>query len=98
MPSAARLLTLGAGPADEEPFEEEELQVPGGDDEEAEGRRPPADVLRVGQKQEVVSAFAHAAEAVIAEDVKDGSVQSDAGFLQQNQSKLSYCHVPKEIT
>lgn len=48
-PSAARLLVLSAGLGDEESLEEEELQVPGGDDEEAEGRRPPADVLRVGQ-------------------------------------------------
>lgn len=43
--SAPGLLILSVDLADEEAFEEEELQVPGGDDEEAEGHGPPGDVL-----------------------------------------------------
>lgn len=87
--SAARLLVLSARLADEESFEEEELQVPGGDDEEAEGRRPPGDVLRVGQKQEVVGALTHAAEVVEAEHVEDGFLHFESRILQQH-NKYKY--------
>lgn len=92
--SAARLLSLSARLADEESFEEEELQVPGGDDEEAEGRRPPADVLRVGLQQEVVGALPHAAEAVVAEHVEGVFLHFVSRSLQTDPSTSTankYC-------
>lgn len=86
--SAARLLILSAGPADEESFEEEELQVPGGDDEEAEGCRPPGDVLRVGEQQEVVGAPTHAADAVVAENVENVILHFESCILQQENKQI----------
>lgn len=88
-PSAAGLLVLGAGLGDEESLEEEELQVPGGDDEEAESHRPPADVLRVGLQQEVVSALPHAAEVVVAEHVEDVVLHFVTRILQQHNTNLN---------
>lgn len=80
-PSAARLLRLRARLGDEESFEEEELQVAGGDDEEAEDRRPPGDVLGVGQQQEVVGTLPHAAESVVTKHVEDGARHSVTRIL-----------------
>lgn len=91
-PSAAGPLVLAARLGDEEPFEEEQLQVARGDDEEAEGRRPPADVLRVGQQQEVVSALPHAAEAVVAEHVEDVNFHSVGGALQKRSPAALHHH------
>lgn len=82
-PSAARLHLLAARLGDEESLEEEELQVAGRNDEEAERRRPPGDVLRVGQQEEVVGALPHAAEAVVAEHVEDVPLHSVAHILQK---------------
>lgn len=89
IPSTARLLLLAGGRlADKESFEEEELQVPGGDDEEAEGCRPPGDVLRVGQQQVVVGALPHAAEAVVAEHVEDVVLHFVSRILQHQNTQI----------
>lgn len=85
--SAARLLCLCLCLVDEESLEEEELQVPGCNDEEAEGRRPPGDVLRVGQQQEVVCAPAHTAEVVVPEHVEDVVFHLVSRILQQTDSQ-----------
>lgn len=80
--SAAEPLLLAARLCDEESFEEEELQAAGSDNEEAEGYRPPADVLRVGHQQEVVGTPPHAAKAVVTEHVEDVNLHSVTGALQ----------------
>lgn len=80
--SAAEPLLLTIQLCDEESFEEEELQVAWSDNEEAESHRPPADVLRVGHQQEVVSTPPHAAKAVVTEHVEDVYFHSVTGALQ----------------
>lgn len=86
--SAAWLLFLSGRLCDKEPFEEEELQVAWGDDEEAEGSGPPGDVLGVGQQQEVVNALTHTAKAVVAEHVEDPVLQYVSRILaQKNKNK-----------
>lgn len=81
MSSTSRLLLLPARPADEEPLEEEQLQVAAGDDEQAERHRPPRDVLRVGREHVVVGAPAHAADAVVAEHVEETLLHPASRFL-----------------
>lgn len=80
--SAAEPLLLTTLLCYEESFEEEELQVAWSNNEKAEGHRPPADVLRVGHQQEVVSTPPHAAKAVITEHVEDVNFHSLTGALQ----------------
>lgn len=89
--SAARPLLLAARRADEESLEEEQLHVAAGDDEEAERRRPPGDVPRVGQQQEVVGAPAHAADAVVAEDVEDVVLHTVSRFLRTVEISWNRC-------
>ena len=86
--SAARFLVLSAGLGDEESFEEEELQVPGGDDEEAEGHRPPGDVLRVGLQQEEVGALHHAVEGVVADRVENVELHLVSRILQHQNRHI----------
>lgn len=81
--SASRLFSLSV--AHKETFEEVELQVPRGDDQQAEGHRPPCDVAGVGLQQEVVCAPPHAAEAVVAEHVEDVAIHFTGGSLKMSE-------------
>lgn len=67
----------------EESFEDEELQVSRQEDDQALARRPPGDVVEVGQEEVLILPFPHAGEVVMTPHVEDLILELLYALLKQ---------------
>lgn len=72
----------------EESFEDEELQVSRQEDDQALARRPPGDVVEVGQEEVLILPFPHAGEVVMTPHVEDLILELLYALLNTGQSAV----------
>lgn len=77
-----------AGVCVEESFEDEELQVSRQEDDQALARRPPGDVVEVGQEEVLILPFPHAGEVVMTPHVEDLILELLYALLNTGQSAV----------
>lgn len=74
----------------EESFEDVELQVSRQEDDQALARRPPGDVVEVGQEEVLILPFPHAGEVVMTPHVEDLILELLYALLKQTWYIMSF--------